>query len=192
MAGADLIGTAICIGLLVIVAYVVAGSIMTTAGVVTTAQMDMNRLQEERLNTDILVVYCVKWVPALQGSDVEFYIKNTGSTIIDPTELNMVIITDGSPSVIFIKSTGDGDNTGSSPDGTWVWKNEIGQAVILENPTEYWTVEKYNIGKWDPGEIMAGWMKMTPHPVEFHVFTPNGATGYLPVDPTPSVGWHGP
>jgi archaellum component FlaG (FlaF/FlaG flagellin family) len=180
MAGADLIGTAICIGLLVIVAYVVAGSIMTTAGVVTTAHMDMTRLQEERLNTDILVVYCVKWD---SESDVEFYIKNTGSTIIDPTELNMVIITDGSPSVILsIDSTG----VGKPGTGTWVWKKDIAQAVILENPTEYWTVEKFNIGQWDPGEIMAGWINTTPqHPVEFHVFTPNGATGYLPVDPTP-------
>ena len=181
MAGADVIGTAICIGLLVIVAYVVAGSILTTTGVVTTAQMDMNRLQEERLNTDILVVYCVNWDSEW---DVEFYIKNTGSTIIDPTELNMVIITDGSPSVIFIKSTGNGDNTGPSPVGTWVWKKEIAQAVILQNPKEYWTNETFNIEQWDPGEIMAGWMKMTPHPVGFYVFTPNGATGYLPVDPT--------
>ena len=178
MAGADIIGTAICIGLLVIVAYVVAGSILTTTAVVTTAQMDMNRLQEERLNTDILVVYCVYWD---SESDVEFYIKNTGSTIIDPTELNMVIITDGSPSVIFIDRTG----SGMPGTGTWVWKNEIAQAAILKDGVEYWTVEKFNIGQWDPGEIMAGWTDTTPwHPVEFHVFTPNGATGYLPVDPT--------
>ena len=184
MSGADLIGTAICIGLLIIVAYVVAGSILTTTGVVTTAQMDMNRLQEERLNTDILVVYCVKWN---SETDVEFYIKNTGSTIIDPTELNMVIITDGSPSVVFIDRT-DGGLPGS---GSWHYKGEIAQAVILENPTEYWTDEKFNIGQWDPGEIMAGWVKTTPNPVEFHVFTRNGATGSLPVDqtPHPSGGW---
>ena len=176
MAGADLIGTAICIGLLIIVAYVVAGSILTTAGVVTTAQMDMNRLQEERLNTDILVVYCVKWD---SETDVEFYIKNTGSTIIDPTELNMVIITDGSPSVIL------SNGTGMPGTGTWVWKKEIAQAVILQNPKEYWTNETFNIEQWDPGEIMAGWIDTTPNPVEFHVFTRNGATGYLPVDQTP-------
>ena len=183
MAGADLIGTAICIGLLVIVAYVVAGSIMTTAGVVTTAQMDMTRLQEERLNTDILVVYCVKWA---SETDVEFYIKNTGSTIIDPTELNMVIITDGSPSVIL------SNGSGVAGTGTWNWKEEIAQAVILENPTEYWTGEKFNKKQWDPGEIMAGWTATTPrNPVEFHVFTRNGATGSLPVDqtPHPSSGW---
>jgi archaellum component FlaF (FlaF/FlaG flagellin family) len=177
MAGADVIGTAICIALLIIVAYVVAGSILTTSGVIFNAQNDMNRLQEERLNTDILVMYCVYWD---SEHDVEFYIKNTGSTIIDPTELNMVIITDGSPSVFFIDRTG----SGAPGTGTWVWKKEIAQVAILKDGSEYWIEETFNIDQWDPGEIMAGWTDTTLHPVEFHVFTPNGATGSLPVDPT--------
>jgi hypothetical protein len=97
--------------------------------------------------------------------------------------MNMVIITkDSPPDVIFINSVGNGE-IGSSPVGTW-WFDGIGQDAILQDGHEYWTAESVNLNQWDPGEILAGWIRMTPHPVEFHVFTPNGATGYLPVAPT--------
>ena len=182
MAGADVIGPAVCIILLVVVCYVVVGSIMTTSGVIFDAQQDMTRLQEERLNTDILVTYSWLWNgdPGLPADphELEFFIKNTGSTKINYTELNMVIITkDSPPSVIFIYSTGTGE-IGSSSVGTW-WFEGIYQKDDLS-----WTKENINLDQWDPGEFVAGWIKMNTHPDGFYVFTRNGATGSLTVSPT--------
>jgi heme/copper-type cytochrome/quinol oxidase subunit 2 len=172
MAGADVIEAAIGITLLLIVSYAVVGSIMTTAAVVSNAQMDMNRLQEERLDTNIKVTYSDYWWDGTYH-EMEFRIKNTGNKKIDYTKLNIVIITkDDPPPTIFIKSVGDGE-IGSSPVGTWYFEGI--------HQDESWTDESVNLNQWDPGEFLYGWMEMIPHPTEFHVFTPNGATGYLPV-----------
>jgi archaellin len=174
MAGADVIGTAICIALLVIVAYVVAGSIITTAGMVTTTQMDMNRLQEERLNTDIVVAYYNLNKDEAGNHEVEFGIKNTGNTIINYTQMNMIIITqDAQRPTIYINRIGDGEN-GSSPVGTWrtdgIW------AGLWP-----WPPEVVNPNQWDPGEYLYVWIQTNPHPLEFYVFTPNGATGQVTI-----------
>jgi len=182
MAGADVIGIAVCIILLVVLCYAVVGSIVMTSGVIINAQSDMTRLQEERSNTDILVTYSWLWNgdPVLPADphELEFFIKNTGSTKINYTELNMVIITkDSPPSVIFIDSVGTGE-IGSSSVGTW-WFEGIYRSDDLS-----WTTEKVNLNQWDPGEFVAGWIKMNTHPVGFYVFTPNGATGSRIVLPT--------
>ena len=172
MAGADVIEAAIGITLLLLVCYVVVGSIMTTAAVVSNAQKDMNQLQEGRLNTNIMVTYSDYWWDGTYH-EMEFRIKNTGSTKIDYTKLNMVIITqDSPPPTIYINSVGNGVIE-SSPVGTWDFEGI--------HQDESWTDEIVNLNQWDPGEFLYGWMEMTPHPTEFHVFTPNGATGYLPI-----------
>jgi len=174
MAGVDVIGTAICIALLVIVAYVVAGSIMTTAAMVNNVQMDMTRLQEERLNTGIVVAYYNLNKDGAGDHEVEFGIKNTGNTIINYTQMNMIIITqDAQRPTIYINRIGDG-RIGSSPVGTW-WTDGIWGG----GPP--WPPEVVNPNQWDPGEFLYVWMQMTPHPLEFYVFTPNGATGQVTI-----------
>jgi archaellin len=173
MAGADVIGTAICIALLVIVAYVVAGSIITTAGMVTTTQMDMNRLQEERLNTDIVVAYYNLNKDGAGDHEIEFSIKNTGNTIINYTQMNMIIITqDAQRPTIYINKIGDG-RIGSSPVGTW-WTDGIFSDLS-------WHAEVINPNQWDPGEFLYVWIQTNPHPLEYYVFTPNGATGQVTI-----------
>jgi archaellum component FlaG (FlaF/FlaG flagellin family) len=173
MAGAYVIEAAIGITLLLMVSYVVVGSVITTATVVSNAQKDMNLIQEERLNTNIVVTYSgYSWNGTSGTHDMDFRIKNTGSTRIDYTKLGFVLIgQDVPPSAINIISTGNG-LIGSSPIGTWyfegIYGDESGGAQDVTNV-------------WDPGEFVYGWFSTAPHPVEFHAFTPNGATGYLPV-----------
>jgi len=171
LAGADVIEAAIGITLLLIVSYVVLGSITTAANTVSNAQKDMISLQEERLDTNIMVTYSD--YDELVPHQMWFRIKNTGNTKINYTELNMVIITqDLPPPTIYINNIGNGV-IGSSPVGTWRFDG------IHRDESDH--DELVNLNEWDPGEFLYGWISMTPHPTEFHVFTPNGATDYLPV-----------
>jgi len=171
MAGAIIIACAIGILLLVLVGYVLVGSTLSSADIIASAQKDTTALKEERLDTNIMVTYSN--YDELVPHQMWFRIKNTGNTKINYTELNMVIITqDLPPPTIYINNIGNGV-IGSSPVGTWrfdgIHRDESDRDELV------------NLNEWDPGEFLYGWVSMTPHPTEFHVFTPNGATDYLPV-----------
>jgi len=168
MAGADVIEAAIGITLLLIVSYVVLGSITTAANTVSSAKKDMTLMQEERLNTKIVVAYSKLTTNKDGQYNIEFGIKNTGNTIIDYTQMNMVIITQGTPPTIYINSIGDGI-IGSSPVGTW-WTDGIWGG----GPP--WPPEVVNPKQWDPGEFLYVWIKeIDPLPVGYYIFTPDGA-----------------
>jgi hypothetical protein len=168
MAGADVIEAAIGITLLLIVSYVVLGSITTAANTVSSAKKDMTLIQEERLNTKIVVAYYNLNKDEAGDHEIEFGIENTGNTIIDYTQMNMVIITqDAQQPTIYINSIWDGPIQ-SSPVGTW-WTDGIWAGL------DPWPSEVINKGQWDPGEFLYVWMQMPPHPVGYYIFTPDGA-----------------
>ena len=111
MAGADVIGAAICIMLLVVVAYVVVGSIMTTSGIVIDAQDDMTLGQQERLGTSISIEE-VHWHDNCYDNDntymeTHFRILNNGNQKIrDLSHIDiMQIRSDGRP-YLYTNGTG--------------------------------------------------------------------------------------
>jgi archaellum component FlaG (FlaF/FlaG flagellin family) len=172
MAGAILIASAIGILLMVVVGFVLVGSTLAYGDIVAAAQKDTTALSEVRQNTNIDVVYCERTSNAGGYYDVDFIIKNTGNTIIDYTKLDMVVITQGAPRTIYINQTGNGW-IGSASVGSW------DEYDIYQD--DYWgTYEFVNIGQWDPGEYVYGWVGVNPSPTACWAFTPNGATGHLP------------
>jgi archaellum component FlaG (FlaF/FlaG flagellin family) len=126
MAGTDVIGTAICIALLVVVAYVVAGSIMTTAAMVYNSQNDMNMQTEERLNTaiqfsDIMGVGFSDWPelgfnfnPSDSTYTLHFHVKNTGlETIRNFTCMDVFVAQSGGAPVLYKFNANSVDSIGN-------------------------------------------------------------------------------
>jgi hypothetical protein len=174
VAGAIIIVSAIGILLLVLVGYVLVGSSLASGDMIASAQKDMTGLKEGQLNTNITVTYTKQtW---RGGSDLyhdfDFRIQNTGNTIIDYQELNMVIMTQ-SPSTVYINGSDAVGWIGSNTAGKWQFEG------IYRDQS--WSGELFNPNQWDPGEYVYGWIGMNPHPTDLYVFTPNGATGYSTV-----------
>jgi archaeal flagellar protein FlaF len=83
MAVAEIIGAAVGVMLLVIVAYVLVGSVLTSAEIVTNAQKDITLQQEIRLRTDFKIMNPVYGVDTSTNT-VRFNItlNNIGSEVI--------------------------------------------------------------------------------------------------------------
>src|SRR5512145_2403951 len=77
MAVSEIIGAAVGVILLVVVAYVVVGSTLYAAETVTNAQKDLTIQQEARMRTAFSVSHAVR-----NSSTVHANITNTGSEII--------------------------------------------------------------------------------------------------------------
>ena len=77
MAVADLIGAAVGVLLLVLVAYILVGSTLSTAEIVSNAQKDLTLQDEARLHTDFII-----YKPTWDGTNISCYINNTGNEII--------------------------------------------------------------------------------------------------------------
>jgi archaeal flagellar protein FlaF len=81
MAVAEIIGAAIGTMLLIIVAYLLVGNVLTTAEVVSNAQKDITLLDAARLNTDISVEY--RGIdPSNTTPALNFTVTNTGSQVL--------------------------------------------------------------------------------------------------------------
>jgi flagellar protein FlaF len=74
MAVAEIIGAAVGVLLLVIVAYLLVGGTLSMAETVTTAQKDLTSLQEARLRTSLTIVN-----HTINGSQIDFHITNNGN-----------------------------------------------------------------------------------------------------------------
>jgi flagellar protein FlaF len=156
MAVAEIIGAAIGVMLLVIVAYMLVGSVLTTAEVVTTAQKDLTLLQEARLGTSITVNKS-RAETSITGKELNFSVTNTGNALLS----------DFSHMDIY---TGDGYATGyqhytystsCGTDNTWCRVKIVPDSI---HPDQL-----------DPGEKM--WVLATftsGDPVWFQVSTSNG------------------
>ena len=156
MAVAEIIGAAVGVMLLVIVSYMLVGSVLTTAEVVTSAQNDFTLLQEARLGTGISVTKSSAETN-ITGQEIKFNVTNTGNVAIaDFTHMDLYMW-DGSSSGHYTYSP----SCTSLPAGTWC------NLAILPD-----TIHPNQL---DPGEKM--WIAATftgNRPIWFQVTTGNG------------------
>jgi hypothetical protein len=169
MAGADVIEAAIGITLLLIVSYVVLGSITTAATTVNAAQKDMTLIQEQGLGTSItILILLASYVPATSSHQITFGLKNTGSEPIRNFNSTDVIIS--VQGEVPVRYSFAADKVGTGGDGsskTW----------------SYMTIspDTMQVGVLDPGETMSVQINNvvisgSPHTISLTVATPNGVS----------------
>jgi hypothetical protein len=173
MAGADVIEAAIGITLLLIVSYVVLGSITSAADTVSNARKDITLSQTERRGTNIEVTYAhtETFVSSPDHYRVRFRVQNTGNVKIDFTKMGVVIVM-------------------YDPDRPTYYR--FGSGNNFEWNLNYLTTDEscntqndvVNPNQWDPGEYLCGFVDMVYTscgswgcpPVVFYAFTGNGAS----------------
>jgi flagellar protein FlaF len=164
MAVAEIIGAAVGVLLLIIVAYVVVGSTLTAAETVSFAQKDLTQINEARLKTSIALN---KTEASLSGQGLNFSVVNNGNEIIrDFSHMDILLGTVGE-SGGYQHMIYDSDTCGKP--GTWCINGNLVPDTI--HPREL-----------DPGEKMWIWATFnTGSPVWFQVSTGNGvyATAYI-------------
>jgi len=153
VAVAEIIGSAVGAMLLIVVAYLLIGNVLSTAEIVSSAQKDLTLSAEMRLQTDIQIVSAVP-----VGSTINLTIKNTGNQIItDFPHMNVFVYTTSTPGYqIFNYST--------SGTATWSWTGSI--------------IDDYvHPGELDPGETMyvnAYFPDSAPNNFDVGICTNNG------------------
>jgi flagellar protein FlaF len=144
MAVAEIIGAAVGIVLLIIVAYIVVGSTLATAETVANAQKDLTLRHEARLQTSFVITDRNK-----SGAVINISITNTGTEVISDFS-HMVVLThtqgdeQGYQELIY-------DSSSCGTDGTWCIPGELGIVPDTIHPNEL-----------DPGEKM--WIMATSPP----------------------------
>jgi hypothetical protein len=164
MAGADVIEAAIGITLLLIVSYVVLGSITTAADTVSTARKDMTLLQEERLGTSIWMADAhYHGTFDVSPNRIDFRVRNNGTQIIhniSQTEIMLML----SPNAPVLYKNGPLTGLGIT---TWfnngLWLDTTGSQGEIINP-----------GQWDPGEYLWGQVWVDPQSNQLEVILSNG------------------
>lgn len=160
MAVAEIIGAAVGIMLLVIVAYLLVGSTLTTAEVVTIAQKDMTLQQEIRLRTNMEI----SDNSVSENHYVNISLTNTGNEIIrDFSHMDILIIPNPSIEGGYQHLSYNGNTC--KVDGTWCIPDNLKIEKDLVHP-----------GLLDPGEKM--WIMASPSsgtiPTLIQVTTGNG------------------
>lgn len=156
MAVAEIIGAAVGIMLLIIVAYILVGATLSTAEIVITAQKDQTLLSEARLRTDLQINTSEI---AITGNGLNFSITNTGNEGITDFEHVDIYTFDGTSE--YQRQIYDKDTTHAA--GTW---------ALLSIENDY-----IHPNQIDPGEkawIMA--VFTGSNPVWVQVSTHNGVT----------------
>jgi len=155
MAVAEIIGAAIGVMLLVIVAYMLVGSVLTTAEIVSTAQKDLTLQQEVRLRTSININ---KSETSILGKGINFSVKNTGNEMISDFDHMDIYTWDGSATE-YQRYTYDKYLLGTP--GNW---SIIRFESDIVHPNQL-----------DPGEKMWVWATFTgSDPLWFQMTTSNG------------------
>jgi len=160
MAVAEIIGAAIGVLLLVVVAYILVGSTLTTAEVVVTAQNDLTLQHEQRLRTSLAITDKM-----IEGSAIKFSVENTGSELVS-NFAHMDIMTSDGVGLGYTAYTYQ--NVGMPGTGYW-------SVTRIEN-------DYLHPNSLDPGESM--WCMATfsgDPPIWFQITTANGvsASAYL-------------
>lgn len=146
MAVAEIIGAAVGVLLLVVVAYLLVGGTLSTAESVATAQKDLTSLHEARLRTSITIIN-----PAINGSQIDFHIANNGTeTITDLPHMDVFSYNRTDPYTGYYRYIYE--TTGYEGEGTW---------YIPGNGFEN---DYIHPGQLDPG--VAVWVVMIPSPSE--------------------------
>ena len=157
MAAADLIGAAVGVLLLVIVAYMLVGSTLSTAEIVTNAQKAVTLQEQTQLRTDFTITGVTGVTPVTGGYMFNCTINNTGKEIIsDFRHMDVVVYGDND----YQLCTYNPNKEGVIP-GTW---------TILDKGTE-----TIHLSELDPGEayqIMVTTSGISPY--WFQINTGNG------------------
>jgi len=164
MAGAEVIGAAIGVLLLILVGYLVVGSTLTAAEIVTTAQKDVTLQNEARLNTAIEIsdITIEGQVAPSTLLNLKFNLKNSGSEVVGDFKHMDVYVTPNGFSPIYHKAT--------VIPGPGVAKSTWGYTSILQ--------DIIHPNMLDPNETMLveidGFDSLTL-PLQISMITPNGA-----------------
>ena len=162
MAGAEIIGAAIGVLLLILVGYLLIGSALTTAEVVTTAQKDISMQNDARLQTAIAINYLS--FPASPPNTFKFSLNNTGSESIK--DFPHMDIFSYESSLGYQRYTYTKSSTANA--GEW---------TIIQFDRDY-----VHPNMLDPGEAV--WICATyssPKPVSLLVSTSNGVVTSKPI-----------
>lgn len=156
MAVAEIIGAAVGVLLLIVVAYIVVGSTLSAAETVSNAQKDLTHLNEARLRTGITIN---KTETDVSGQGLNFTVTNTGNELItDFTHMDILIETSDSGGYQHLSYNGGTCGTA----GTWCIYGSIVPDSM--HPTQL-----------DPGEKMWVWATFAgTGPEWFQVTTGNG------------------
>lgn len=154
MAVAEIIGAAVGVLLLVIVAYLLVGGTLSTAETVVTAQKDMTLIQESRLRTHISIESAT-----ISGPNITFSITNDGDEpILDLSHIDIFSYNSTNKDYIHYKY----DDAKKVTQETW-FDISFDNAVI-------------HAGQLDPGVTMHGVAVVyegdVPHNIR--IITPNG------------------
>jgi len=134
MASAEIIGAAIGILLMMIVAYLLVGSTLTAAEIVTTAQKDVTLQNEARMRTSI-IIFNPTVNTAADPSFINFYLNNTGSEPISDFS-HMDIFTS------YLNAPGYQRYTYNTGGAVWTWKYDTINPDLIHPQV------------LDPGEVM--------------------------------------
>jgi len=142
MAVAEIIGAAVGVLLLVLVAYLLVGGTLSMAETVATAQKDLTTLQEARLRTSITIVD-----HAINGSQIDFHITNDGNEpITDLPHMDVFSYNKTDPYTGYNRYTYDKENI--VVEGTWYI------------PGNGFKDDDIHPGQLDPG--VTAWIVMIP------------------------------
>jgi len=160
MAVADLIVAAVGVILLVIVAYLLVGAVISTSQIVTNAQKSATLLEENQLKTDFSITNAT----ITDASDFICTLDNTGNEpISDFTHMDVIVYDKSSNTYnLYPYST-------SAIPGTW---NIVSQGNDLTHPSELYPGNSYIIKVMTTGSS----------PYWFQITTGNGvyASAFLP------------
>lgn len=163
MAAGEIVGAAVGVLLLVIVAYILVGSTLSTAEIVASAQKDLTIQNEARLRTNIVIPN-----KSLEADAINFSVQNTGNEMISDFAHMDILSSDSVTGGTFQYYTYDSTKAGIP--GTW-YINRFDPADnihpnILDPGETIWCIAKFsgNTPKW------------------LQVTTANGvyASGYIP------------
>ena len=155
MAVAEIIGSAIGAMILIVVAYLLVGNVLTTAEVVSNAQKDLSQLAESRIQTNIEITNVT-----VSGPAVNLTVKNTGNQAIGD-----FLHTD-----VLLYSVGD-------PTGYHVYIYNKTDTATLGSWTKSILNDYVHPGELDPGESMfvnVYFTGSTPNHYDVGVCTNNG------------------
>jgi len=159
MAIAEIIGAVIGVMLLLIVAYMLVGSVLTTAEVVTTAQKDITLLNEGRIRTSLNLesITCSGNNP----TNCTIIVKNNGNEIISDFNHMDIITGTGSGTDRFQYISYNTNNNECGVENTWCKLSIVPDTI---HPNEL-----------DPNEVISIWATVHGNqPTWFQVTTGNG------------------
>ncbi|HQJ87713.1 MAG TPA: hypothetical protein PLY91_04135 [Methanoregulaceae archaeon] len=160
MAVGELIGAAIGAMLLIYIAYVLVGGMLTTVETATLTQTEVTHLQDDRLHTMLEIAG-----HSLENGTVDVSVKNSGSVVIGNFTHMDLYVGDGATIPLLYHHSSSGEVPAWSLQGIYLGAEP----------------ERVHIGALDPGETL---VMTAPYSGELHwikVVAGNGATAELVV-----------